>query len=242
LPGREIVAVATLPANDIDLSRAIVPAGRALHLASQAKSGIIQPVPPSWLRIIGLYIDGEDPLEYLLTRTQTNRKELTRFVKFMVVGVVGAGVDFGIYNLLNEVFHVLPEFSGSISFVLAICSNFFWNRFWTYPDSRSKPIVQQFFQFFIVNALGIVIRLPIIALLRQPFGSVAGQVVVLEAEQAETLGNNLALALAVFIVMFWNFFVNRFWTYSDVGKWGRSQPSVQDRSFAAYARDDGTRE
>jgi putative flippase GtrA len=29
-------------------------------------------------------------------------------------------------------------------------------------------------------------------------------------------GKNLALALAVGIVMFWNFFVNRYWTYSDV--------------------------
>ena len=34
------------------------------------------------------------------------------------------------------------------------------------------------------------------------------------------MGNNIALAVAVIIVMFWNFFVNRFWTYSDVGGWG----------------------
>jgi putative flippase GtrA len=28
--------------------------------------------------------------------------------------------------------------------------------------------------------------------------------------------DNLTLAVAVLIVMFWNFFVNRYWTYSDV--------------------------
>jgi putative flippase GtrA len=30
------------------------------------------------------------------------------------------------------------------------------------------------------------------------------------------LGHNFSLALAVIIVMMWNFFVNRFWTYGDV--------------------------
>jgi putative flippase GtrA len=30
------------------------------------------------------------------------------------------------------------------------------------------------------------------------------------------LAHNLALAGAVIVVMFWNFFINRYWTYSDV--------------------------
>jgi putative flippase GtrA len=30
------------------------------------------------------------------------------------------------------------------------------------------------------------------------------------------LGHNFSLAIAVVVVMMWNFFVNRFWTYSDV--------------------------
>jgi putative flippase GtrA len=170
-------------------------------------------------------------LDRLLTYTQTNRKELERFLKFMVVGVIGAVVDFGTYNLLIEWIGLLPEISGSISFVLAICSNFIWNRYWTYPDSRSKPIAHQFVQFFIVNALGIVIRLPIIALTRVPFGQLAERLLSLETATARSLGNNIALAVAVIIVMFWNFFVNRFWTYSDVGGWGfdGAQPSGDER-------------
>jgi putative flippase GtrA len=152
-----------------------------------------------------------------------NRKELDRFLKFMVVGVIGAAVDFGTYNLLNELVKLPPEISGTISLVLAICSNFIWNRYWTYPDSRAKPIRLQFVQFFVVNALGIVIRLPIIALTRGPFSTLAERLLTLDAEAARTLGNNFALAVAVIIVMFWNFFVNRFWTYSDVGSWGEDQ-------------------
>jgi putative flippase GtrA len=111
--------------------------------------------------------------------------------------------------------------------VLAICSNFVWNRYWTYPDSRSKPIAHQFVQFFIVNVLGIVIRLPIIALTRNPFGKLVEDLFSLKTATAQTLGNNVALAVAVIIVMFWNFFVNRFWTYSDVGDWGTRSESLE---------------
>jgi putative flippase GtrA len=32
----------------------------------------------------------------------------------------------------------------------------------------------------------------------------------------EFLAKNLTLAVAVGIVMLWNFFVNRYWTYNDV--------------------------
>jgi putative flippase GtrA len=146
----------------------------------------------------------------------------------MIVGVIGAVVDFGSYNLLIERAGWPAEAAGTLSFVLAICSNFTWNRYWTYPDSRSKPIVQQFVQFFVVNALGIVIRLPIIALTKDPFGSLAKRLLSLDKQTASTLGNNVALAVAVVIVMFWNFFVNRFWTYSDVGGWG--EPATMQES------------
>lgn len=159
-------------------------------------------------------------LNSVLNYVRNNRTEVERFVKFMVVGVIGAVVDFGSYNLMIELLGLPPEVAGTISFVLAICSNFVWNRFWTYPDSRSKPIAQQFVQFFVVNALGIIIRLPIIALTKGPFGQLAERLLALEPETAKTLGNNVALAVAVIIVMFWNFFINRFWTYSDVGGWG----------------------
>jgi putative flippase GtrA len=170
-------------------------------------------------------------LRQLLSTYQTNRRELERFAKFMVVGVIGAVVDFGVYNLLNEAAGLAPEISGSASFILAICSNFLWNRFWTYPDSRTKPIVFQFVQFFIVNVLGIVIRVPIIALTRSPFARLSEQFLRLDPTAAATVGNNLALALAVFIVLFWNFFVNRFWTYSDVGSWGEAA-SAQERAVS----------
>ncbi|MCB8952509.1 MAG: GtrA family protein [Ardenticatenales bacterium] len=167
----------------------------------------------------------------IVGRTGLNPVEAKRFVKFTVVGAVGAVVDFGSFNLLVSVFQhtgwvtgrIMPAFAGTLSFILAIISNFIWNRYWTYPDSRSKPLVRQFLQFFFVNALALLIRVPILTYTSQPFAHLTAWLVPSFSEAVTLrLGKNLALALAVGLAMFWNFFVNRYWTYSDVDK-GRGE-------------------
>ena len=173
-------------------------------------------------------------------RFGVNPKEAERFLKFAVVGVIGFVVDFGIFNLLVGPFRELlavgetlnsflvglgfsaaraatlaPAFAGTISFIAAIISNFLWNRYWTYPDSRSKSTRRQFVMFFIVSLAGIVLRIPILTLLSGPFTTLYALIPSL-APYAVRLGDNTALAVAVVVVMFWNFFANRYWTYNDV--------------------------
>ncbi len=152
---------------------------------------------------------------------QTNRKEVIRFLKFSTVGTIGAAVDFGILYLLHVVagLHIVP--ANTCSFTAAVLSNFTWNRYWTYPDSRSKPIRTQLVQFFVVNIAGWGINTGILVLLRYPCVSLVGTVtrslaISLSPELLYKLGYNLAKAIATAVVLFWNFFVNRFWTYSDV--------------------------
>jgi putative flippase GtrA len=169
-----------------------------------------------------------------------NPLETKRFVKFAVVGSIGFIVDFGIFNILlgplNLLFtegsaaflylvtHGLPvdnartlatTLAGAISFVAAIMSNFAWNRYWTYPDSRGKSVRRQFAMFTLVSVAGIIIRVPIIFYTHHPFTDLVAQVSFL-APFAERIGDNMSLIVAVLVVMFWNFFVNRYWTYNDV--------------------------
>jgi putative flippase GtrA len=147
----------------------------------------------------------------------TNPVERTRFAKFIVVGVVGAAVDFGAFNLLSTLLHFNAVFASIISFGAAVASNFIWNRYWIYPDSRSKSLRRQGAQFTLVNVIGLVIRTPIFALLEPFLGS---EFQVMGAPKyglnPNFLGHNMALAIAVIVVMLWNFFVNRYWTYNDV--------------------------
>lgn len=157
--------------------------------------------------------------------------EFRRFWKFAVVGAIGAVIDSGTFNgllalgWLRGARLALPAnltitevgIAGAIAFTLAVISNFIWNRYWTYPDSRSKPVVVQLLTFFIVNVAGLFIRIPILEIVSGPLGRLAA---IIAPSLGETtaiwLGKNGAWAIAVVIVMLWNFFVNRYWTYSDV--------------------------
>ena len=159
--------------------------------------------------------------------TEPKKREISRFIKFSVVGVIGAVVDFGSFNLFANVLGIRSVLASVLSFTAAVTSNFIWNRFWTYPDSRSKTIRRQATQFAIISVIGLAIRTPIFAFaespmntlvskfLISPFGQQLSDAFKMQKLDPQVLGGNLALALAVIVVLFWNFFANRFWTYSD---------------------------
>ena len=145
-----------------------------------------------------------------------NQKERIRFLRFVAVGVIGAIIDFGIMNLLTQVFHMDLVPAGTISFVSAVFSNFIWNRYWTYPESRSRSIMKQLGMFFAVNIAGMTIRIPILHYLEPPMHPFFNELGWNFPVDADFLAKNFTLALAVGVVMLWNFFVNRYWTYNDV--------------------------
>lgn len=146
-----------------------------------------------------------------------NPQEKTRFFRFLFVGTFGAVVDFSTFNLLILVFNMVAVIASTISFVTAIVSNFLWNRYWTYPDSRSKPIRAQLAQFFLVSGMGLIIRIPLFAFLEPRMITLSGQIFPPSFPLTPTfIGHNTALAISVLVVMMWNFFANRFWTYNDV--------------------------
>jgi putative flippase GtrA len=152
-----------------------------------------------------------------MTSVLMKPRERTRFLRFAVVGIIGAVVDFGVANLLVYVFSTPLVVGGTVSFIAAILSNFTWNRYWTYPDSRSKPLARQLIQFSIVSVMGLTIRIPILHWLEPVlFRAFSSLPVRLPLLTPDVLGKNVTLAVAVLVVMFWNFFVNRYWTYGDV--------------------------
>ena len=143
-------------------------------------------------------------------------KERTRFLKFALVGTFGAAIDFGVMNLLSHFANMRLVYAGTISFTCAVISNFIWNRIWTYPESRSRPLLSQLGMFFLVNLAGIIIRIPILHYLEPPLLRPFEGLLHISPNSAEFYAKNLTLATAVGIVMLWNFFVNRYWTYNDV--------------------------
>jgi putative flippase GtrA len=149
-----------------------------------------------------------------------NPKERSRFLRFAVVGAIGAVVDFGTFNLLNGLLGIAAVVAQSLSFGAAVASNFTWNRFWTYPDSRTKAVSSQLGQFFIVSIVGLAIRTPIFIIMERPltslFRMLGLQLRFVPGSTSQFLGHNAALAVAILVVMMWNFYINRRWTYNDV--------------------------
>lgn len=151
-----------------------------------------------------------------LTSIISDRRERSRFLRFAVVGAVGAVVDFGSYTILHNLLGVNAVLASVLSFMAAIVSNFTWNRLWTYPDSRSKPVSKQLVQFTVVSGVGLAIRTPLFALLVEPLNQLFYKLPSIPFLPDDFLGDKVALAIVVIVVMFWNFFANRYWTYSDV--------------------------
>ena len=146
----------------------------------------------------------------------TDDRERLRFLKFATVGAIGSIIDIGVMNLLTHLFGMRLVYAGSFSFICAVFSNFTLNRHWTYPDSRSRPLLHQLAMFFLVNSIGIAIRIPTLHFVEPVLAKGIENMVHLSHNTSGSLAKNGTLLLAIGIVMIWNFFINRYWTYNDI--------------------------
>jgi putative flippase GtrA len=142
-------------------------------------------------------------IETITNFYQTRPKEFNRFAKFAIVGALGAIIDFGLLNLMRGVFGWDLLWANTFSVSVAILSNFTWNRYWTFPESRSRKKRIQLPQFALVNLIGLIINNAI----------VLGIDAILVSQVGEPWSYNIAKAVAIGVVLFWNFGVNRLWTY-----------------------------
>ncbi|MBI5032526.1 MAG: GtrA family protein [Chloroflexi bacterium] len=133
--------------------------------------------------------------------------EMNRFLKFALVGTLGAVVDFSVLNLLVLFFGMPKEYANLISVTCAIFSNFTWNRLWTFPESRDHPVHISFGKFALVNLAGLAIN---------QFVFVMTDSLIFEEIFPHPIDYNLAKVTAVVVVLFWNFFANRRWTYREI--------------------------
>ncbi|MEP7290618.1 MAG: GtrA family protein [Chloroflexota bacterium] len=162
-------------------------------------------------------------------------KELERFLKFAVVGTLGAVIDSATLFILQAT--VLPPtlkepdvnvaIAQTIAFFMAILSNYVWNRFWTYPDSRTRSWRRQMGLFAFISLIGWLARTIWITVIHSPLGQALMPLLLPEiqvfrpgyipsATAEAKLGTMAAWLIGVVVVMIWNFFANRYWTYNDV--------------------------
>ncbi len=130
-------------------------------------------------------------------------KEISRFLRFAAVGAIGMVVDLSILNALVQLAGWPLLWANTASFSTAVISNFTWNRLWTFPESRSRPIRSQLPQFALVNLVGLAINNTVLLTIYHLIQNVI----------PDPWNYNLAKITAIGIVLFWNFAANRLWTY-----------------------------
>ncbi|MCU0474975.1 MAG: GtrA family protein [Anaerolineae bacterium] len=180
----------------------------------------------------GLRTPLDAPIRAIASRFGDRAKEMERFLRFAIVGITGAVIDFGLVYMLQ--WTILPPTRGAeagiaavIASTVAVVSNFFWTRYWVYPESRSRTFRRQLGMFIIVSAIGLTFRFIWVTLAAIPLGQILLPVALPFIEilrpgyvpgplAANKFGTLIAQMGAMVIVMFWNFFANRYWTYNDV--------------------------
>jgi putative flippase GtrA len=129
--------------------------------------------------------------------------DLTRFLRFLAVGSLGTLLDFSLLTALKLA--GLPTLAAnSLSFSAGLVNNFILNRRWTFVDARRAPWTTQLLQFGLVSLVGLILNNAIVVLLEASLGTLTGQ---------PEWGYLPAKIIATGLVVFWNYFANRFWTF-----------------------------
>jgi putative flippase GtrA len=122
------------------------------------------------------------------------RRNWEQLAKFGVVGAIGYGVNLGVYAaLLHAGLHFL--LAATCSYLVAVASNYTWNRLWTFREHRAG-VAAQGARFLVVSVC-----------------SLGANLVLLEALTAVGAGKLVGQAIAIVLVTPLNFLGNRLWSF-----------------------------
>ncbi len=123
------------------------------------------------------------------------RKNWEQLLKFCVVGASGYAVNLAVYAVLLDAaeLHYISAAVGS--FLVAVTSNYTWNRLWTFRSQRGD-VAYQGMRFLIVSTVALLANLGVLHLL-----------VTLG------LGEFVSQAIAIVLVTPVNFIGNKLWSF-----------------------------
>ena len=84
---------------------------------------------------------------------------LTELVKFCVVGVLGMIVDLAAVIALKETWQLDTRLCAVFGFIVAVTSNFFLNRKYTFKRARELPLIFSYATYIGANLAGLAVRM-----------------------------------------------------------------------------------
>lgn len=117
--------------------------------------------------------------------------------KFGLVGASGYIINLGVFAFLNDSLGVHYALAAVGAFCVAVSSNFFWNRHWTFAAGDGHAGFQAV-RFFTISVAALAINLVVLQVLVTGF----------------SLGELPAQAIAVAVAMPFNFLGNKLWAFA----------------------------
>lgn len=90
-------------------------------------------------------------------------KELMKFIKFMLIGVLNTFVDNGIFYLFISQSSMDKSIAKAISYLLAMVNSYVWNKYWTFRE-KSDHHAGQIVKFILVNLVSLGVNIWILNL------------------------------------------------------------------------------
>lgn len=122
---------------------------------------------------------------------------LWKFIKFCMVGSLGLVIDFSSTYLLKDKLQFNKYLANSVGFCLAVTSNYFLNKYWTFQD-LTLEYVSQGTKFFLISVIGLLLN---------------NQIVYLLINRGKW-SFYVSKLIAILIVVLWNFLANTFYTFA----------------------------
>lgn len=131
------------------------------------------------------------------------REHATRFVKFAMVGGSGVLVNLAVFNLTllawggshHHAPHAAEYLANGLGFVVAVVSNYYLNRRWTFRSEGR--VTTEFPKFFAVSVAAYALNLVVYYLVRHQAG----------------LTPNASQLVAIASVMPFNYLANTLWSF-----------------------------
>jgi putative flippase GtrA len=155
-------------------------------------------------------------------------------VKFGVVGLIGFGIDVGLFNLLRlGVFGTDHFFQGAIgaklvSTSVAIVFNWVGNRYWTFRAHRRPDVFREFLEYVVVSIGGLLIGLFCLWISHHVLGFTS------------LLADNIAAnVIGLVLGTVFRFLLYRFWVWGHHRAPGRAlgEQEIEERVVAATLAD-----
>lgn len=145
-------------------------------------------------------------VDHVIMLYEHRKPWLSRYLKFSVVGGIGALINTGVLWVAKEGFSVYYLWGAVLGFCVASTSNYLMNRHWTFRSRSGMP--GQYVQFLLVSIGGLLLNLAILK------GIVEGAMPALDIrEDRASVYLIVANLIAIFAVSIFNFFANSLWTF-----------------------------